>query len=825
VKISSLTSAALFDFSDSVFSVNRGTVSVLSPNGGESWEKGTTHPILWSDNLCENVRIELWKGAAYHSTIAQSVPSNGSFSWTIPNAASLLPGDNYRIKILSATGNSGTTSVVYDFSDTTFTVTQPQVVTSVTVVTPNGGENWIIGCPAMVQWITTSANAGPFKIDLYKNDAFHLTICQQTAVNQMSYTWIPPIGIVPGNNFKVKVSSLASPAASDLSDSAFSITRGFIHVIAPNGGETWVKGTMHPIVWHDNLCTNVRIELWKAGVFNSLIASSIPSNGSFNWTIPNTSSLAPGNDYKIKVMEVPGSNTTTSLVFDYSDSAFSILPGQNSGQVSVVTPNGGENWIMGCQYQIQWVFSNAMAAPVKIELFKNEVYLMTICPQVPAGAPGFTWIPPWSLPQGADYKVKISTLTSPSVSDFSNANFAIHRGNITVVSPNGGETWVKGTMHPIIWNDNLCDNVRIELWKAGAFHSVIAHTLPSNGTFNWTIPNVTSLLPGNDYKVKILCLANTASTSGIVFDYSDSAFSILQGQPVNPVTVVTPNGGESWIIGCPNLIQWTAAAATTGMVKIELYKNNVFNMLINPQVPAAQGNFTWMVPWNVVPSADYKVKITSLNSAATFDFSDNNFSMIRGIITVVSPNGGENWLKGTMHPIVWTDNVCDNVRIELWKGTVYHSTIAQSVPSTGVFNWMIPPASNIVPGNDYKVKIIANAPVSGNTGMVFDFSDNFFTISGFVSNGPGSGKLTLKNIFPNPCSDRISFTFEGSSESLVNLDIFDKTGILVLKSVLNVETSNTSVPVDLSEISNGIYLYVVTGPEGIISRGRLLVQH
>jgi hypothetical protein len=199
--------------------------------------------------------------------------------------------------------------------------------------------------------------------------------------------------------------------------------------------------------------------------------------------------------------------------------------------------------------------------------------------------------------------------------------------------------------------------------------------------------------------------------------------------------------------------------------------------------------------------------------------------MIRGIITVVSPNGGENWLKGTMHPIVWTDNVCDNVRIELWKGTVYHSTIAQSVPSTGVFNWMIPPASNIVPGNDYKVKIIANAPVSGNTGMVFDFSDNFFTISGFVSNGPGSGKLTLKNIFPNPCSDRISFTFEGSSESLVNLDIFDKTGILVLKSVLNVETSNTSVPVDLSEISNGIYLYVVTGPEGIISRGRLLVQH
>jgi hypothetical protein len=309
------------------------------------------------------------------------------------------------------------------------------------VVAPNGGEMWITGCPAIIQW--TSSNAGgAVKIELYKNDVFYLVICPQAPAATTSFTWMVPASVAPASTYKVKVTSLANPAMFDFSNNPFTISRGSIHVISPNGGETWVKGTMHPITWQDNLCGNVRIELWKGNAMHSLIAASVPSTGSFNWTIPNTSNLPAGNDYRVKVADLAGSNTTTSLVWDFSDSLFSILPASNTGQITVVAPNGGENLIMGCQTQIQWLSTTSATSLVKIELFKNEVFLLTICPQAPAGATNFNWFPSWTLPQGNDYKIKISTLTSPVLFDFSNANFSINKGNITVTSPNGGETWV-----------------------------------------------------------------------------------------------------------------------------------------------------------------------------------------------------------------------------------------------------------------------------------------------------------------------------------------------------------------------------------------------
>lgn len=825
VKISGITSVTLFDFSDTTFNINRGSITVQSPNGGENWVKGTTHPVLWNDNICENVRIELWKGGQYNSLIAASVPSNGSFTWVVPTDATLIPGNDYRVRIMSAATIAGSNIIVQDFSDTTFTISAPQNSAPIVIVTPNGGENLIMGCPAMIQWISAAATAGPFKIELYKNNLFHSVICAQTPSGMMNFTWMVPTFLTPGNDYKVKVSTLTSPPVFDFSDSTFAINRGFIQVISPNGGETWVKGTMHPIVWHDNLCSNVRIELWKAGAMHSVIANSVPSSGTFNWTIPNSGNFVTGNDYRVKIIEVAANSTATNLVYDYSDSAFSLIPPQNTGQITVVAPNGGENWIAGCPNQIQWAFTSTLASAVKLELYKDTLFYMTICPQVAAGMTTFSWVVPYSIIPGNNYKVKVTTLTSPAVFDFSNNPFSISRGGITVTSPNGGESWVKGTMHTVLWNDNLCDNVRIELWKAGVFHSVIAQSVPSTGSFNWNIPNVNTLVPGNDYKVRILTMANSAGTTSVVSDYSDSTFTIAAAPPSGLLTVVTPNGGENWIEGCPNVIQWVYASTNTGTIKIELYKNNVFNMLIASMVPSTQGTFTWMVPWGIVPGADYKIKISSLTSNSLFDFSDNNFSISYGGITVVSPNGGETWVKGTMHPVLWTDNLCDNVRIELWKGSAMYMIIAQSVPSNGVFNWYIPATPNLPNGNDYKIKIVALAPVAGTTILVADMSDNFFTIVGATGNGPGNGNLSVERVYPNPCSDNFNLVFAGNSDTPVTIGIFHRMGIMVQKKIINTVTEGEAVILNVENLSSGTYIYTVTSSDGTILRGRLMVQH
>ena len=53
-----------------------------------------------------------------------------------------------------------------------------------------------------------------------------------------------------------------------------------------------------------------------------------------------------------------------------------------------------------------------------------------------------------------------------------------------------------------------------------------------------------------------------------------------------------------------------------------------------------------------------------MNSGTTnivYDFSDANFTINTGCITVLVPNGGENWYAGSSYGIAWIDCVSENV--------------------------------------------------------------------------------------------------------------------------------------------------------------------
>ncbi|MEI7726369.1 MAG: choice-of-anchor J domain-containing protein, partial [Bacteroidota bacterium] len=96
-------------------------ITVITPNGGEVWQQGTVHNINWSDNISENVKIELYKGGALNLQIAASTASSGSFSWTIP--PNQVFGSDYKVKITSTT-NSG----LYGFSASNFSISCPTFV-------------------------------------------------------------------------------------------------------------------------------------------------------------------------------------------------------------------------------------------------------------------------------------------------------------------------------------------------------------------------------------------------------------------------------------------------------------------------------------------------------------------------------------------------------------------------------------------------------------------------------------------------------------------------------------------------------------------------
>ena len=84
------------------------SITVKSPNGGETWKQNTTHPITWSytGNPGSTVKIELLKNGIFYQllTPGTSIGSSGSgsYPWTIRTITKL--GTDYKIRVTS-TGN------------------------------------------------------------------------------------------------------------------------------------------------------------------------------------------------------------------------------------------------------------------------------------------------------------------------------------------------------------------------------------------------------------------------------------------------------------------------------------------------------------------------------------------------------------------------------------------------------------------------------------------------------------------------------------------------------------------------------------------------
>jgi hypothetical protein len=91
---------------------------------------------------------------------------------------------------------------------------------------------------------------------------------------------------------------------------------------------------------------------------------------------------------------------------------------------------------------------------------------------------------------------------------------------LTVISPNGGESWAVGSNQTITWASSYVTNVKIEYTTDGGYNWItIISSTPSDGTYEWTTPNTPSTL----CKVKISDLSNPG-----IYDVSNSAFSISE---------------------------------------------------------------------------------------------------------------------------------------------------------------------------------------------------------------------------------------------------------------------------------------------------------
>ncbi len=386
-----------------------------------------------------------------------------------------------------------------------------------------------------------------------------------------------------------------------------------------------------------------------------------------------------------------------------------------SPTITVTSPNGGENWVVGSSHNITWTSQN-YTGNVKIEYSINAGTNWTTIVASTANDGTEPWIiPNTPTTQG---RVRVSSDTSGAISDMSNANFTISAApTLTITSPNGGESWCALSSHNITWTSTgTVTNVKLEYsTNSGSTWISITASTSNDGTESWLVPNT----PTTTALVKV-----SESVTGIPSDVSNAVFTITP----QVITVTAPNGGEDWQAGTSQNITWTSSCFTS-TVKIEYSTNygSSWNLIIAST--ANDGTHPWNIP--NTPSDSCLVRVSAEASGVPNDVSNSMFTISPpppAQLTITSPNGGENWFTGSLHNITWTSQgTISDVKLEysIDGGTNWILVIASST-NDGSYSWTVPdtPSENCL----VKISDVSNIETA-------DISDDVFTITRQVVSG------------------------------------------------------------------------------------------
>ncbi|MBN1560472.1 FG-GAP repeat protein [candidate division KSB1 bacterium] len=569
---------------------------------------------------------------------------------------------------------------------------------SITLLSPNGGENWPIDSAQDITW-TAEYSSPAFNLQLSRDDGATWTdIASAVAPEPQAGVYSYRIERVSGPISAaclIKVTD-ADGAPMDRSDASFQITESLAPVITvtkPNGGETWMTGQIETITWESkNSGDAVSIELSRnAGSSWSVLTESTANDGEFDWQV----TIPPSDDCLIRISDV------TSTAADSSDGLFRI---KGTPKLTVNAPNGGETWCIGATERIRWS-AEFVAGTIRIDISRDGGGSWQAIAEETSNDGAHDWLV--TAPETPSALVRVAAVDG-SAADTSDAIFTIAAPpSITVTSPNGGEKWQIGMRYGITWTSvNSSGSVSVALSRDnGATWDVLSDSTQDTGDYSWTVTPPTS----------DACLVMVSDVSEAVWDVSNAVFAILPAtQPT--ITVTAPNGGENWAIGSPQTITWFSQDVESDM-KIELSRDNGASWEMLAPAVADSGSYHWTP---TAPATDAAlVRVSAVDNSAT-DVSDATFRISdKPAITIMAPNGEEKWQIGTAQVITWTSvNTSGAVKIQLTRdnGATWE-TIAQS-EDTGSYTWLVTgPASHTC--------LVMVADVSGTP---LDTSNSSFTI-------------------------------------------------------------------------------------------------
>jgi len=487
---------------------NSASFKIVRPNGGESWQKGTTQNITWTSSNSINIR------ATYVdiTLIPYYQPCTG------------------QICAMSATQSGNSASMMNPYR-------APYTIASGISVNANS-YSWFVGS----QYITNSYNSNglinPSSPPPIPDGQYTVQICQTgTSVCTSSaspftiYSNGTPVGNQP------VISGVDAPTTLTVGQTG-----------------TWTVHATDPL--NGTLSYSVN---WGEPVMAYPTTSGLVMQDSFIQTSSFQHSYAVAGTYTVTftVRNASGREVKTT-------STVRVTGSSQTSWISVISPNGGEVWNIGENRTISWTVNSTgysgAAYPYNNQYY--DVYLvsqgcdyraacMTVPQSLAKNVQGNSYV--WSVGSlmantgiTGTYTIEVcqAGMMSVSVCDSSNAPFTINSSiysstpDINVSSPNGGEVWYSGSYQTISFNitgdsGRIGNNVTAYLVNSNNQQTYLGTFSQGIGagskSFNLTVP--TNISSGQN---RLLVNLYSGSTQQ-AYDYSDSYFTVYSYPTPLPV--------------------------------------------------------------------------------------------------------------------------------------------------------------------------------------------------------------------------------------------------------------------------------------------------
>ena len=410
------------------------SLTIIAPNGGETYVAGAPITVRWSESGLQNddeLEVEYTVDGENWRRIARLNAGTGMVTWT-PDRS----GTSARVRVIMRRNES-----VGDESDGTFTIT-PDPLDATVVIAPNGGEVWRVGETRTISW-QVPPDAVDVLIELSTNGGATWSAVATVPATSTQYAWtVPSISSQDIALAVVRVSVAEALDHFDVSDAPFTIRQQpRVTVISPNGGERFARDSATIVRWstagvgEDGPEVRAQYSV-DAGATWTTIATEDATNGLHAWIVPDR----PTKRALVRVIAVDGS------IGDTSDAYFEILgdsvidPPTRDDSIRIVTPSSGAIWIEGDYQTISWRASTADDSVAVSVLFDATDATQLGIRTVPVLNEAITW----KVPRLGDTAVRvrlIARLIAADIADTSDVVTVLPR-NVAGITNNSGVTMI-----------------------------------------------------------------------------------------------------------------------------------------------------------------------------------------------------------------------------------------------------------------------------------------------------------------------------------------------------------------------------------------------